>query len=258
MKTLLKIIIGIVVVFVLAIGAVFLFTGDMVKTGDMFFESLKANDIDSAYSHLSEDFKSNTNEKEFRRFIKDNSLFGFKESSWEERSINGGRGVLVGSISTIEGGVIPIKLSFVKGENGWKIYSVEKPSSGFQEESNTNSIPSEEALIIMVMDAARDFALAVNAKNSEEFHKTFSSQFKKQFTVEKLDEIYKPIYDLGVDLMLLQQYSPIFEEKPTLGEDGILRLKGYFPTNPSKFYFNQTYIYEGLGWKLMGYSVNIN
>lgn len=258
MKTLLKIIIGIFAAIVLAIGAVFFFTGDMVKTGDMFFESLKANDIESAYSHLSEDFKSNTNEEEFQRFIKDNSLSGFKESSWEERSINGGRGVLTGSISTINGGVIPIKLSFVKGESGWKIYSVEKPSSGFQEEASTNSIPPEEDMIEMVMNAAKRFSLAVNAKDAEEFHKTFSNQFKQQFTVEKLNEIYKPFYDLEIDLMVLQQYSPVFEEKPTIDENGILRIKGYFPTEPNKFYFNQTYIYEGLGWKLMGYSVNIN
>ncbi|MGI1679847.1 MAG: hypothetical protein K6L75_13985 [Cellvibrionaceae bacterium] len=257
MKTLLKIIIGIVVVFVLAIGAVFFFTGDMVKTGDSFFESLKAGDIDAAYSFLSEDFKSSTNEEEFRRFIQDNALSGFEESSWAERSISGGRGVLTGSISTAGGGVVPLKLSFVKGPDGWKIYSVEKPSSGFQEESNINSVPSEQKQIEMVMVAAKEFAIGVNAKNSENFYKTFSGQFKQQFTIEKLNEIYKPFFDSGIDLLVLQQYSPVFDEKATIDEDGVLSLKGFFPTEPNKFYFKQTYIYEGLGWKLLGYSVNI-
>jgi len=257
MKLLLKIIIGIVVLFMLAIGLILFLTGDMVKTGDAFFTSLKNNDINSAYNYLSEDFKSSTDEEQFSMFIKNNSLSEFKESSWEERSINGGRGVLTGSITTESGGVIPIKLSFVKGDQGWKIYSVEKPASGFQEQAEVNSIPSEEDQVKMIMVASEQFAKAVSMKSSADFHATFSSQFKQQFSVEKLDEIYKSFYDLGADLNVLKNYSPIFEEKPSIDENGILRIKGYYPTEPNKFYFNQTYIYEGLGWKLMGYSVNI-
>jgi len=257
MKPLLKIIIGIAVLFALGIGAVFFFTGDMVETGDAFFKSLKVNDLKAAYSYLSEDFKNNTTEEQFGRFIKENSISGFKESSWKERSMEGGRGELTGSISTVNGGVIPIKLSFVKGEHGWKIYSVEKPSSGFQEEADRNTIPSEEKQIEMIMVAAGDFSSAVTAKNCEEFYKTFSHKFKQQFTIDKLNEIYKPFYDSGIDLSVLQQYSPIFDGKPSIDENGVLRIKGYFPTEPNKFHFNQAYIYEGLGWKLLGYSVNI-
>ena len=128
MKTFLKIIGGLVAIFILAIGAVFFLTGDMVKVGDEFFTALKNNDVPKAYTYLSEDFKVNANENEFKEFVDKNSISSFKESSWEERSINGGRGELTGSITTSNGGVVPIKLSFVKGENGWKIYAIEKPN----------------------------------------------------------------------------------------------------------------------------------
>lgn len=257
MKTLLKIVIGIVVVFALAIGAVFFLTGGMVETGDKFFQSLKDGNISQAYLYLSEDFRSSTKEEEFRDFVEKNSISNFKESSWSERSISGGRGVLTGSISTNSGGVIPLKLSFVKGEDSWKIYSIEKPPTGFQDETETHSMPSESQQIEMIRKATKDFALAVKNNSSIDFHKTFSSLFRQQYTVEKLDEIYKPFYDLGADLSILEQYSPVFDKKPAINEDGVLIITGYYDTEPNKFYFDQKYMYEGFGWKLMGYSVNI-
>lgn len=252
-----KILIGIVVVIVLAIGAIFFFTGDMVETGDKFFQALKENNLPEAYSYLSEDFRSKTQEVEFKEFVEKNSIADFKESSWSERSISGGRGVLTGSISTKNGGVIPLKLSFVKGKDGWKIYSIEKPSSGFQEETEGHSMPPESQQIEMIRKATRDFAAAVKNKDAANFYKSFSSVFKQQFTVQKLNEIYKPFYDLGIDLSVLEQFAPVFDQKPSIEKNGVLRITGYFPTEPNKFYFNQTYIYEGLGWKLNGYSVRI-
>ncbi|MES9817612.1 MAG: hypothetical protein ABW155_13230 [Candidatus Thiodiazotropha sp.] len=229
----------------------------MVETGDEFFQALKENNISQAYTHLAEDFRSNTKESEFKEFVEKNSISNFKESSWEERSISGGRGVLTGSISTESGGVIPIKLSFVKGDNGWKIYSIEKPSSGFLEETETHSMPSESEQIELIKRSAREFAVAVNKKSCADFYSMFSSTFRQQFSIEKLDEAYKSFYDLGVDLLVLQQYSPVFDKKPSIDENGVLQITGYFPTEPNKFYFDQKYIYEGLGWKLLGYSVNI-
>lgn len=34
-------------------------------------------------------------------------------------------------------------------------------------------------------------------------------------------------------------------------------MKGYFPTRPDRFQFEQKYIYEGVGWKLVGFSYEI-
>ena len=69
MKKLIKIIIGIVVVFVLAIVAVFYFTAGMVDTADEFFAAIKKQDITAAHSFLSEDFKASTNEAALREFL---------------------------------------------------------------------------------------------------------------------------------------------------------------------------------------------
>ena len=138
MKTLLKVLLGFVGVIVLAISAVFFFTADITEAADEFFFAVKDKDMDKAYSYLSEDFQSGTTKGDLQLYLEKNSLSKFKEANWESRSINDARGDLTGSITTDSGGVVPIALSFIKGDNGWKIHSIQKPSSGVQEEGRLN------------------------------------------------------------------------------------------------------------------------
>jgi hypothetical protein len=257
MNKFVKILLGIVGVIVIAISAVFFFTADMVGAADEFFMAIKNKDMDKAYSYLSEDFKSGTPKDALQRYLEKNSINSFKEASWESRSINGGRGNLVGSITTESGGVVPISLSFVKGDKGWKIYSIQKPSSGIQEESTPVQMPSEQEMVKLVSDSMKLFAESVNEKSMVKFHSHVSNLWQQQFTPEKFDEAFGAFYDLGADLTVLEKYSPQFSTKPNINEDGVLVIAGQYPTEPSKVHFEQKYIYEGLGWKLIGFSTNI-
>jgi len=58
MKKLLKVLLGIAVIVVLGIAAVFYFTSDMVTVADDFFNAVKSGDISKAYSFLSDDFRA--------------------------------------------------------------------------------------------------------------------------------------------------------------------------------------------------------
>lgn len=152
---------------------------------------------------------------------------------------------------------MPISLGFVKGENDWKIYSIKKPSSGIQEEIDTAQLPSEQEQIKLVNDAMHIFAVSVKEKSMSRMYNHVSVLWQKQFSVEKFDEVFNSFFQIGDALMVLDQHSPQFSEKATINEDGVLILKGLFPTKPNQVYFEQKYIYEGLGWKLMGLNVNI-
>lgn len=63
--------------------------------------------------------------------------------------------------------------------------------------------------------------------------------------------------DSGLDFTVLQGFEPVIEPVAELGENGELVLKGFFPTQPSQAHFEQSFIYEGLGWRLFGFSVNV-
>ncbi len=257
MKTFLKILAGIGAIVVIVIVAVLFMTSGMSDTADKFFESVKSDNYDEAYSLLSEDFKNNTSKSQLKEYLTKNALTHFKKASWESRSTNGGRGELTGSIITESGGGVPVSLSFIKGENDWKIYSIRKPTSGIQEETETAQIPSEKDQVKLVNESMHLFAVSVKEKNMSKMFDHVSNLWQKQISVIEFDEIFGSFYQFGDALMILDQHSPQFSEKGSINEEGVLLLKGLYPTKPSQLYFEQKYIYEGLGWKLIGLNVNI-
>ena len=257
MKTLLKILAGIVAVIVVAVVAVLFLTADLVGVADEFFLAIKDKDIETAYSHLSDDFRADTSQEELVAFMESNRLADFDESSWQSRSVSGGRGELEGSITTTSGGIVPVALDFVKGQDGWKIYAIRKPDAGIQAEAAEVQIPSEEDQVRLVRDSMHVFAVSVNERSMAKFHAHTSNLWQQQFSIEDFDEAFGAFYDLGADLTVLDKFSPRFDAPASLGEDGVLRIAGHYPTEPDKMHFEQKYVFEGLGWKLVGFSANI-
>ena len=99
------------------------------------------------------------------------------------------------------------------------------------------------------------FAESVNSKSMQSFHDYISHLWQQQFSVKQLDDAYGKLYAANVDLTVLDRYSPQFSSKASIDEDGVLLIAGVYPTKPSKVVFSQKYIYEGLGWKLMGFNI---
>ncbi len=215
-----------------------------------------SHDISKAYSYLSDDFKANTSQEGLSDFLSKSGLTAFKTASWQDRSLSGGRGELTGSINTESGGVVPIKLSFVKGESGWKIYSIEKPQAGIQD-LKSGQFPAEGDQVKLVNETMHVFALSVNEKSMAKLHAHASNLMQKEYTLQKLDEVFTPFYKIGTDFTLLDNLSPIFDEKPSLNGDGVLLIKGHYATKPSQVFFEQQYVYEGTGWKVLGLSVEV-
>lgn len=253
-----KILLAIIGVIALALGSIFYFTADMVSAADEFFVAVKDGNIDRAYSYLSDDFRANTTESELAAFLEKNQLSRFQEANWQTRSIKGGRGDLVGSITTNSGGIVPISLSFVKGSGTWKIYAIQKPTPGLQEESADLQIPSEAAQVELVRESMHQFAVSVNERSMKQFHEHSSNLWQRQHSIEDLDQAFGQFYDLGADLTVLDNYSPRFDSKPSFDDNGILVIAGHYPTEPDQLHFEQKYVFEGLGWKLVGFSASIN
>lgn len=258
MKKLLKIVIGIVVVFVLATGAVFFLTSGMVGAADDFFAAIKKQDIATARSFLSEDFMASTDEAALKEFLTRGALLNFKETTWSNRQISGGRGELQGEVITESGGVVPLKLMFVKENDAWKIYGIQKPTAGLQTEQTSPDVPSKVDQVALVKHAMHDFGISVNGKDMTHFHGSVSQIWQRETTPAKFDEIFGSVFGKGFDFTTLEAYEPSIEPVAGLGENGELILKGYFPTQPRQLHFEQKYIYEGLGWRLFGFSFNAN
>jgi hypothetical protein len=257
MKTLLKIVIGLAAVFILAIGAAFWLTSGMADTADAFFQAVKKQDLAAARSYLSEDFRASTDEPALKEFLTRGALLHFKDANWSNRQISGGRGELNGAIRTDAGGVVPLKLMFVKENGAWKIYGIQKPTAGLQPEDTSPTVPARADQIELVKRSMHEFALSVNSKSMEHFRGTVSHMWQRQITTQQMDDAFGKVYGIGADFTVLDKVQPVIEGNPALGEHGELVLKGYYPTQPNQVDFKQSYLYEGIGWKLYGFSFNI-
>lgn len=255
MKTLLKIVVGLVVLGVVAVGLVFYLTSDLTKTADAFFAAVKAKDYGGASQFLSEDFRAATPQTELAAFLDQSTLTAFKTASWTNRSVSGNRGNLEGSITTDSGGVVPITLEFVKENGKWRIRSLYKPKAGLTADSAAPSPPTDAELAALVKAALHQFALSANAKDFSGFHRYISHLWQTQITVEKLNDVFRGF--MGIDLLVLDNMTPEFDGAPSTSDAGGFSVKGHYPTKPSQVTFELGYIYEGVGWKLVKINLNI-
>lgn len=256
MKTFLKIFGAIGALVVIAIAALFLLTAGMRGTADDFFAAVKANNYQAANTHLSDDFKSSTNEMQLKQFIANNGLNEFQKFSWRSGSYSDGLATLSGSIATVAGGTIPISVQFVNGNNGWKIFSISKPLSGVVENVQTGILPSEQEQLQLANDAMTVFAISTFEKSMAKMYNYSSNLWQQQTSVAALDESFGAFFPFEDDMLrVLEQNAPQFFENATITNDGILVLRGLYPTEPKKVYFEQQYINEGAAWKLIGLNV---
>ena len=256
MKKVYKIIIGVVVVFILVIAAIFYFTSGMTDTATTFFQAIKKQDIALARNYLSEDFKASTDEAALRDFLTKGALLKFKDTSWSNRQISGGRGELDGEVITDTGGVVPLKLMFVKENAQWKIYGIQKPTAGLQSEQSSPNIPSKADQIKLINSTFKNFAISVNNKDMSDFYSTIAELWKKEITVKEFSDVFSKTF--GDDFTVFGELEPTFVPATQLGENEELILKGYFPNDPKNFHFRLKYVYEGTSWKLIGITFNPN
>ncbi|WP_205859215.1 hypothetical protein [Pleionea sediminis] len=253
-----KVLGGIAVVIGLIFSAVFILTADLTKTANEFFQSVKNNDIEKAYTFLSEDFKAQTSKAELMTYLKKTSLDQFVDANWSNRSRNGNRGLLTGSITTESGGVVPVSLSFVKSAEAWKIFAIQMPTSGIKDELVTAVMPSEDELVRLASETMAVFAESVYDSDMSKLYNYTSQLWQKQSSPDKLDEGFSSFYGKNIDLRGLSNMSPQFTKKPQVNSEGVLLVEGQYPTKQINVSFEFKYIFEGIRWKLIGLSVNLN
>jgi hypothetical protein len=117
-----KIVLGFIAFIVIVFGFAMFLTSDLIDPVERQIAALKAGDIDSAYSQTSTAFRDATSKEQFVAFVKSNPiLLKIADYSVTDRSRENNVGTLKGTLTSIEGGVIPIEYRLVKENDEWKI-----------------------------------------------------------------------------------------------------------------------------------------
>lgn len=257
MKRVFIVVLVVVLLIVALIMGIFLMTSGATKTANGFFQAVQENDWDAAAVFLSEDFKAATSREELMNFLQNSALLNYKGVSWSSRSVSGRTGELEGSVETEDGGRIPVNIALVKEEGGWKILSINKPDAGLVKSESRKVVPDDDTLRSMTDSCFQMFARAVNAEDFNEFYAGISELWKSQTDAVSLGENFRVFMDNDIDFTALEELDAIFSEAPFIDDKDILRLNGYYPTQPAATYFKLGYIYEHPHWKLSGINVSI-
>ena len=93
--------------------------------------------------------------------------------------------------------------------------------------------------------------------NYSVFHAKLSKPFRDQFPPEKLASVFKEFRDKRIDFDLIAAKKPIGTEEPKVDDKGILSLKGYFDTTPSRVNYDLAFIMSEGEWKLTKVDVDV-
>jgi len=247
MKKFFKIILFFIGGIALLIAAVFFMTAGMADVADDFFKSAKAKDQTKMQIHLHQHIVNDL--PEIIQYLNDNGMDQVTDSSWSSRAFVNSSGNISGELTTANNETIKTRMTFLKVDGDWKIYSIQKQDSS----SKGAQAPTISVQKAIVHDAMKSFMAAGSEKSMKSFHAIISNYWKSQITVEQLDKAFGSIYQAKMDLRFLDNVTPEIENY-SINKDGILELSGFFPANNVTIYFSQEYIYEGTQWKLFGFN----
>lgn len=194
--------------------------------------------------------------KEFLEKGYDISNIAKSEPAFEEPAKIDNNGVLAvaGSYPTKPNKVI-FKLKYLQEKSAWKLVGINVQVLPFVEK--TGPLPTEKEAKRLALDSLLAFNKALKAKSFDSFYGQIAKLWQAQTTPAKLKEIFQAFLDQDAHISGVADVEPAFDSKPAIDSDGFLVLKGSYPTQPSKVFFELKYVYEDEIWELVGINVNL-
>lgn len=150
---------------------------------------------------------------------------------------------------------VTFKLTYVYESSAWKLLGINVQAIPFVE--NAGKVPTDKELKKLALDSLLLFNVAIQTKSFEDFYSHTAKLWQKEVTPEKLLEIFQSFIDKKINIALIVKAEPAFEGTPAVNEDGFLVIKGSYPTQPSKVFFELKYVYEDESWKLVAINVQV-
>jgi hypothetical protein len=123
--------------------------------------------------------------------------------------------------------------------------------------ASAQDVPSATVQEIIIKTSLLTFNDANETGNYDVLHARLSKPFRDQFPPEKLAAVFKAFRDRHAYLDLIAAKPPIAAEPAKIDNQGLLTLKGYFDTSPSRVNYDLAFILEGDEWRLVRINVDL-
>jgi hypothetical protein len=121
-----------------------------------------------------------------------------------------------------------------------------------------NRVPSERGLEALVKTTLLTFNDANVTGNYAVFHAKLSKPFREQFPVARLERTFREFNKKQIDFDVIAALKPTYDPAPRVDDEGKLLVKGHFPTDPLRVYFDLEFIPSDGEWKLISINVKVD
>lgn len=150
---------------------------------------------------------------------------------------------------------VTFKLTYISEASAWKILGINVQATPSVE--NTGEVPTNKEVKKLALDSLLLFNVAIQTKDFDNFYTKIAKLWQKEITPGELLRIFRPFTEQNANISLIAKEQPDFDKIPTVNDDGILVLKGSYPTQPNKVFFELKYVFEDESWKLVGINVQM-
>lgn len=253
-----SIVVGLAVLAGVIVGLVFWFTGGAVDATDNFLALIAQDKVEEAYQSTATAFRSQQDAATFAQLVTNIGLTRYVSASWSNREIQNNRATLEGSVTTADGGTIPLTIGLVSEGGDWKVLSLTTPMAGAaiaDGGKRTVAAPDDNTVRRLVNQTMRSFSQALQRNDFAPFYATISDRWQAQIDQAGLSRAFQPLIDQKTNFGNIDNLEPTLGAPPSIDQDGLLVAAGFYPTEPHRARFELTYIYEAPAWKLFGIHV---
>lgn len=116
-------------------------------------------------------------------------------------------------------------------------------------------IPDPISLIVMIRTTMVALNQANQTGNYSVLREISAPVFQAQNSQAQLAVAFTSLRDQRLDLSSIVAVTPELTDAPTVDENGILRVTGFFPTEPLRVNFQLAYLFGNGQWRPIGMSV---
>lgn len=263
-----------ILLIVLIFGWIFYATKELPKVASTFFSLITQGKIVEAYHSTSIPFQASTSQADLVQFLQENALLNYLRFSWSSRSFKTNQGSLEGTVTNKSGGKIPLKIHFIKENDTWKIYALEKPKSRVIEDKKSQQIsgliengvrkkhllPTQITAKQLAYDTLICFVQTVETKDFTEFYNSISSLWQQQTSMNEMQSLFKQFINKQLNLSGVVKGRVNFVEPPAINQNNWLHLRGKVADAlgySSTLNFDFQYMLEAKNWKLVKIRIHI-
>jgi hypothetical protein len=157
-------------------------------------------------------------------------------------------------------GQVDFELVFEMVGSRWRLFGIGVKPTGKNEArlvaADKSALPDPAALLVLI----RNHIIALNQANLtgnySVLHDMASPGFQQANSLDKLRSVFAVLRDRQIDLAPVAVIEPKLSRPAAVDQNGMLRLTGFFPSEPERVNFDMAFQIASGQWRLFGVGLN--